>query len=441
MAKPSHPIPDTLPNLGLAISTLYSAIWSTHEYDRRLRGVLAYTLRAVKVQGIFVLLGSRNTYIELLDPRFPRNLRQKILPELWKKLSYPEVPQPHLAMPDTLSLSERLQLCVILIRDDSLPDNQQHGSIVCAACFERSDNPTRDHKLNDQYGKTFLPLVADVMRHRERRFNSLPERLSQHYWEASAGPPNSSADIPPWDRGPRSSPTATLSIDMRKSTKAMEQAHSRARFADWLDELVQIISDIAHRHGGIFDKFTGDGALVHFLQDACIALYNGKSATVLAIECAREIHRAIYNHHLPRLREILHIDFKTFGIGAAVASSNIHWKLDYRDNPITVGRGVVEACRLCTDTPATFTTVTNLVFQHLRRKAPALADVFKDCDFISKEIDAAQGAIVYRAPLFKLLSTGGEPALISEICHSVYKRTRARRSKEKSNGKVRLMRS
>ena len=185
---------------------------------------------------------------------------------------------------------------------------------------------------------------------------------------------------PPWEHT-SSLWTATLSIDLRKSTFCMDNAAYPARFAQWLDELVQILTAVTHLHGGVFDKFTGDGALVHFLERESRLVY-GSDPVVAALDCAVSMHRAVARH-LENLRTFLRLDSELLGAAVGIDVADTFWSVDHRNNPITVGRGVVNACRLGDKTEAGATRVTNIAYQSLERSRD-LAE-FVRVHFASKE--------------------------------------------------------
>ena len=112
---------------------------------------------------------------------------------------------------------------------------------------------------------------------------------------------------------------ATLSYDLRKSTFCMENADSPSKFAGWLDLLVQILTQVAHRHGGVFDKFTGDGALVHFLAKECEVVYGTKPVEA-ALACAIDMQYAT-KVHLDRLRKFMRMDSNLLGVAPSASTS------------------------------------------------------------------------------------------------------------------------
>jgi class 3 adenylate cyclase len=256
-------------------------------------------------------------------------------------------------------------------RKMSLPEGikPQSGSLQ-----DDEKSTTLEQRMEDKFvsfhGRSTLPMLFHIMLYRESRFTPFPGRISQRYWEDSAElmkadtePKRKDVLRPPWDTDELQR-TATLSFDLRKSTFCMEHADKHKKFGDWLDQMVEILTGVCHLHGGVFDKFTGDGALIHFLQKEFVVVYENKDPVEAAMDCAVDMHRAI-GIHLERLREFLRFDCQLLGAGIAIDISDTYWALDHRDNPITVGRGVVGACRLCDRTPAGKIHMTNIAYRAL----------------------------------------------------------------------------
>ena len=172
--------------------------------------------------------------------------------------------------------------------------------------------------------------------------------------------------------------TVTLSVDLRKSTFCMDQAEDQPAFGRWLDRLVQEIIHGCHKHAGIFDKFTGDGGLMHFLDDECKATVD-KTAIEAAFLCAVHL-RSTVDALLPALRKNLRNNSDLLGAGISIAASEAFWSVDHRDNPIVVGHGVVDACRICDGTPPRTIRMSNLAYSHLAVATPPMANLFMETD-------------------------------------------------------------
>lgn len=241
-----------------------------------------------------------------------------------------------------------------------------YGALIYSASSAGPLNP-HEERRNEFHARSTLRLLFQVLRYRVRGFAPFSGRISQWYWEHTGLEAPEKTLQPPWMNENDPLATATLSLDLRKSTFCMEQADRPNRFADWLDQLGQILTRISHMHGGVFDKFTGDGALVHFLERECRKVFK-RDAVVAALACAVDMQRAL-EFHLDKLRNLLRFDSKLLGAGIGIDVAPAFWKVDHRGNPITVGRGIVGACRICDGTPAKMISLTNIAYQELRKAA------------------------------------------------------------------------
>jgi len=106
-------------------------------------------------------------------------------------------------------------------------------------------------------------------------------------------------------------------------------------------------------------------------------------AVAAAVACAVGMQRAA-TQHLNRLEQILTYKSDIIGGAIGIDFQAAHWSLDHRHNPITIGRGVVNACRLMDDAKAGHIHLTNAAYQKLDK---ALGGHFKEVSFVSKEFD------------------------------------------------------
>ncbi len=195
----------------------------------------------------------------------------------------------------------------------------------------------------------------------------------------------------PWKRGGRV-PTTTLVLDIRKSTFAMSFALSEKAFAEWMSFTIRLLRRISDKYSAIFDKFTGDGVMIHFASiegtrkgtddsdlhrepdfmgmpseddyaeivktldrnfnvphvQNPVALKDGllanESRLLMAYCCAWEMMHAL-NHHTRELDSILTRGHGGLGSTVGIGIGSATWSLDRDGNPIVVGPGVVGACR------------------------------------------------------------------------------------------------
>jgi class 3 adenylate cyclase len=274
-----------------------------------------------------------------------------------------------------------------------------------------------------------LPLLFQVLRYRVRMFAPFAGPISQRYWDDASPPLRQKGLKPPWTIS-RAWRTASLSLDLRKSTFCMEQADESGKFATWLDQLGQILTRIAHEHGGVFDKFTGDGALVHFLERECEEILE-RPVMLSALACAVDMQTAL-DQHVSKLRELLRFDSELLGGGIGIDISDAFWKVDHRGNPITVGKGIVGACRICDTTPARRISLTNIAYEELRRaigdEAHLKQAVLKNPHlrqelFASKEFKDEMKIRIWqfrKPPRFRYTSSSAD---IHRLCEEVYTRT------------------
>jgi class 3 adenylate cyclase len=376
-------------NRGLerAVRTLFMELWDTIGYDQRIRIGLRDALSAIHAVGLVVHIAKSRTTLSYFNPPFCDDERFHN-----KVLTLVNDARPKLADRDVkegrgFKIDDRFAGIVVTIPVEAWrPGESLDGAQVSrgpgginfsALVYERkgrwrqtANGPEEEQSFVAYHAGSTLLVLWDLIRHRTRRFAPFPAKISERYWKDAGelikdpGERRKTPTIlfPPWDSEKRLR-TTTLSFDLRRSTFCMEQAADPQRFGIWLDQLVQILNQVGHLHGGVFDKFTGDGALVHFLETECQEVYK-KNSVRSAMDCAVDMHRAM-NIHLKRLRRFMHLDCRLLGAGVAMDVSDAFWSFDYRDNPITVGQGVVYACRLCDDTKAGRIRLTNIAYEEL----------------------------------------------------------------------------
>ena len=204
-----------------------------------------------------------------------------------------------------------------------------------------------DH-ISNYYGAHVLSIVLDAFRDRAYRLSAFPPKVSLRYWDDAPFIRFGTSEemdrrlSPPWSKRPDRHredliPTATLP-DLCKL--CMEFASNEKKFGQWVDLLVEKMRSVAHLHGGVFDKFTGDGRANPLPGEECRLLYEERSAVDSAVHCAADLQHAV-EIHMKALRKILHHDSPVFGAGIAIDVGDSFWSFDHRDNPVLVGRGVV----------------------------------------------------------------------------------------------------
>lgn len=170
----------------------------------------------------------------------------------------------------------------------------------------------------------------------------------------------------------RAKPTTSLVFDLRKSTIALEQLSSRdiAEFSPFIKSVVDMAKNAVARHGGFFDKDTGDGIVAHFVNfDADATRVNFERAPKRAFDAAVSIIKqaaAICNAFQSKLR---------LGVGGLGGAVGIHtgsavWLVD--DGQIrAIGDSAIIASRLCNEAPQQGIFVSNSEYLELVAQLPA----------------------------------------------------------------------
>lgn len=429
--------------------TFFATLWGTRGYDVKLRKAISRTLSLIGSAGMIAHLGSvRDSCISYV-PRRSRDEESEILDELRRALQREVLHgNARVTEPFVFNIeSGYLVIAVILpedlpgvvntneqLRNQPLTELNYCAFLYVADYWDRFLQPELAKDSCVQYhGRSTLPLVFSVIRRRGRRFAPFPPLISEMYWKESLldlDQDNTEVPVlrPPWDMPNSRSRAATLSFDLRKSTFCMDHADDARLFGVWLDELVEILTRVSHLHGGVFDKFTGDGALVHFLARECEIVY-GKNAVDAALYCAVDMQRAI-EIHLGRLQStILRLNSNLLGAGIAIDVSETFWSFDHRDNPITVGRGVVGACRICDDAPAGRIRLTEIAYNSLssdvRCKTPQPARVNASTKEHDQSMEMTVLELAYRS-LLPSIRLGTSMDLVHDVCERIYRRSNVR---------------
>jgi hypothetical protein len=252
------------------------------------------------------------------------------------------------------------------------------GVLFVIADKKRSRGLGAPLPVTERYDENHCPwlfepfmFLATALRRREANLSFFPPELRRGFWLNALGL-EGGIELP-WAKVPNGEVighrTITLSLDLRRSTFAMREAKNKKLHADWLEALVEILRKIAHDNLGIFDKFTGDGVIAHFLVDAIGTMDRGqgsvgtlgsdaifsrerqearaklRSTGLLALKAAREMITAV-NRHLEHSMPNMRFLSSQFGAAVGLAEDDAVWSMDRDGRPIVVGTGVVGACRL-----------------------------------------------------------------------------------------------
>lgn len=398
------------------VATMYSSIWDTRGYDVELRRALGATLMSVSACGVIGHISGRAQLVHF--NRYPdadaANLQAASIKELPRVIASQR--GIRFNKPIRFKVGGKFAGVLVVFPDEARRDeqerssssSQQHSDVhYCCLFYSPSRVFQAQHAMEEEdrfanfHANTTLPLLFDVFRHRERRFAPFAVTVSERYWEDSlkyAGEPEVATHTvfrPPWEGGDCVHRTATLCVDLRKSTFCMEHSDEPEKFGRWLDTLVQVVTKVCHSHGGVFDKFTGDGGLIHFLEKECEAVY-GKTAITCAVNCAIATQLEVKTL-LEELRTFIRFDSGLLGAGIAVDIGEAYWSLDYRDNPIVVGRAVVGACRICDESKAGKTRLTNIACKLLPKELllELLEKGLKQVGQSTKELDKQMEVLVW----------------------------------------------
>ncbi|MCH9612034.1 MAG: hypothetical protein S4CHLAM102_05170 [Chlamydiia bacterium] len=146
-----------------------------------------------------------------------------------------------------------------------------------------------------------------------------------------------------------------LFIDVRGFTKMTEKMEPKDVLI-LLNETMTKIAEVIDRHGGVIDKFVGDGAIVLF--GVPIAKEESESE---ALYCALEINQTITNWNIDREKEGLPKVYVGIGINtgeAIVGNMGSSNRFDYT----AVGSNVNLASRVCSFAKSTEILITEAVY-------------------------------------------------------------------------------
>lgn len=139
---------------------------------------------------------------------------------------------------------------------------------------------------------------------------------------------------------PDNTPEAfVVSIDIRLSTELMLNTNTPKDFAKFITVLCEKLKSIIIEHGGIFDKFTGDGVLAFFPE-----FYSGDDAGYRAILAATEAID-FFQKHYHASRNCFRVVKADTGLGIGIDYGTIQF-VNIGESLSVVGNPVVYACRL-----------------------------------------------------------------------------------------------
>lgn len=238
----------------------------------------------------------------------------------------------------------------------------------------------RRQDIRDAITVAWYPVAAtfrEIFRQRAKSYGRLPEEKIVYDWLAVEASGSGGGGGREWATlgglSDKSYATITISLDLRKSTFAMEQARDATRFATWMTTLISMLTKQAKGAGATFDKFTGDGVIIHYPVNPPWQVSHSNEtieaaapkAMARAVVCAAQMVIGV-QRRLEDLRKILLNDSGKFGAGVGIAIADAHWSVDLEGNPMVVGRGVVNACRAADPAPAGLLYLVNSAYQAFR---------------------------------------------------------------------------
>lgn len=287
----------------------------------------------------------------------------------------------------------------------------EEAPAVLVACY----SPIRRNLQDDISVRRFeiglqnvaLPLLARFLSHRHERLSFLPPKHLVYGWNKG----DSARQILwPWKQG-ASVEVATLAIDMRKSTFCMEECRMQSDFAQFLEDFEKLARSSARKHGAVFDKFTGDGVLLHFVADQFEEINMTKLSESL-MECVIDISIQATDLLL-NLTENMRMLRKGLGFGFGVDEYSTLLKVGTNNEIFAVGSGIVRACRLCDSSEAGKLRVSNTFAVRLQRECPWLQNAGESMPFSTKEYPEIHQVTVFeidiaQAKKLKLTTSHGQ---------------------------------
>ncbi|NKJ71915.1 hypothetical protein GFL38_06380 [Rhizobium leguminosarum bv. viciae] len=194
--------------------------------------------------------------------------------------------------------------------------------------------------------------------------------------------------------------TTSLVFDLRKSTMAMEQLqkYDLGKYSPFLEDVVRAAKNAIFRHGGFFDKETGDGVVGHFVSFGSQECE--QPADVRALDAAIDIVLEV-----AKICECFQ-DQLTFGIANLGAAIGIHtgdavW-ISERNQIRAIGESVVLGARLCSEATVNSIFISNNQFVRYRSTRHAtMLETFERKSYKGKESPESVSLYGYELDVFR----------------------------------------
>lgn len=446
-----------------ASECLFGRNWLHQFYDKTLQNEVAMRLVDIASPGLF--LSMRGDSVQLVckckefacKPYWPSEIKMRECGLSWLRSLASHGERQFTAQGafqvHGLSLDDRLSATGYIIKGDVV-HGQEPADTVSALLFYDFDGVANllfdevlrslgleartcrtyiEELFRKDVASSLLPMLASAFRYRDSRFGAFSPAAAMRYWEDAAissrrqddtGRSPETVRVPPWDTDSKLHETVTISVDLRRSTYCMEFAKSEEKFARWIHHLVVKMREVTHLHSGVFDKFTGDGCIVHFLQSDFGNSGDGNELNAVdhALACAVDLQRAI-EIHMRGLRKFLKHDSPVFGAGIAIDIGIAHWSSMRGDPaPIVVGKGVVGACRVGNRAPRLSIRLTNLAFHELCAEYRERLSGITRVNMETKEVPGSFPLECWEFKLDREINLGKGADQIARLCDKVRRR-------------------
>jgi class 3 adenylate cyclase len=221
------------------------------------------------------------------------------------------------------------------------------------------------------------------------------ERMDRFYW--------------PWQRCLSSSDrneiryrpiaTTSLTLDVRASTSAMELTDPPDKFSEFIDAVVSGARSRILKHGGYFDKETGDGIIGHFCSHGNVPTSANNDLTameIVAVRAGQEIAQFVQDLSAEYQRWLRH-GMNNLGAAIGIHTGTAVWLADEMQIR-AIGSSVVGAARLCNCAEAGEIVVSNKTYHAVEEFHGTIAGLtFKKKQVSLQEYGERLGTYAYSA--------------------------------------------
>ncbi|MBR0954961.1 adenylate/guanylate cyclase domain-containing protein [Bradyrhizobium canariense] len=267
-------------------------------------------------------------------------------------------------------------------------------------CSERGQEICREARY------FFKHVPADVL-----RIELDSNRLFEQYYGPSSFDPIREPHVPfvwPWQRcvevrkealHPREIETISLVMDIRNSSSAMLLTTDPPKFSMFIDKVVESAQDAITRHGGYFDKDTGDGVVGHFYLPPDEV--DAGAVVKQALRASRSM--SLKTTQLCRAyQENLSLSLAGLGCAIGLFSGKAVWLMSWK-GVRAIGSSVVNASRICSNAKSGEIGYCNAIARALTSGAIG-SDSFP-LDGFRRQIDVSEvrGAALPEASFVKII--------------------------------------